>query len=337
VQYVDDEPSAHTSALNAARESAKGDFIVHAHPGVVWDGNKLERQVEFLSDNPSAPACVHSMTVRGSGGRSSRLELTALRSLGPRIACLLSPPWGRGVLMARREFDRSLGVYRNIDETLWEHDVRLAFASPDVGLIDDDLAVWNKGSEPLNDPPLGLVANGPRYEFLQTILTKLEPQSLIRKKPDVPSAALLLAALHTSNDDLDAGLGICQDLAAETDRPELNYWLGVIHRRRPDFDKARWWFRKSAGLDAASGLHARVTALLQQVLQVPDYGEARETALHWLQDLRDAGIWDPCRHTDICESCEVNGREADRRLLEEVQAIEFAALIESIHRLAQGG
>ena len=56
VQYMPSEPGANTSALNAAREEATGSYLVHAQPGVVWDGNKIEQQVVSLQANPSADA-----------------------------------------------------------------------------------------------------------------------------------------------------------------------------------------------------------------------------------------------------------------------------------------
>ena len=45
IQYVPQTPGGRTAALNAARDQAKGEFLVYTESGVTWDPAKIERQV----------------------------------------------------------------------------------------------------------------------------------------------------------------------------------------------------------------------------------------------------------------------------------------------------
>jgi hypothetical protein len=336
IHYVTDEPVARTSALSAARESASGDYVIHAHPGVVWDGNKLERQVEHLRNNPADAACAHAVTVRDTGGRTRSLDLSAVRAYGLRIAALLEPAWSPGVLLVRTEIDRTLGVFRNIEEASWEYDLRLALKGHRVGLIDEDLAVWNHGEASQNTRPSGLLAEGPRHPFLADALGKIRTRDLIVGKPVEWAAQLVLAGLHIRNGGLEAALAIGRELEIISDRPEVCYWRGVIHRLEAEYDAARKWFGMAEGVGAASRIHERVVAFLQQALQMPDYGQSRETALWWLHRLRDRGGWDPGEFVDLCEACTSGGQAQNRRLLEEAQALEWEVLFAETYGLARG-
>ena len=336
IHYVADEPVARTSALSAARESAGGDYVIHAHPGVVWDGNKLERQVEHLRNNPTDAACAHTVTVRDVDGRTRSLDLKAVRGYGLRIASLLEPAWSPGVLMVRTEVDRTLGVFRNIEEASWEYDLRLALKGHSVGLLDEDLAVWNRGEASRNTRPFRLLAEEPRHPFLTNALGKIRTRDLMEGKPEEWAAQLVLAGLHIRNDGLETALRICRELEDTSDRPEVCYWRGLVHRRQAEYDAAREWFGKTEGLGALALIHERIIAFLQQVLQMPDYGQGRETALWWLHRLRDRGSWSPGEFTDLCEACTSAGQTENRRMLEEAQALEWEVLFVATYGLAGG-
>ncbi len=72
VQYVASAPGGHAAAINAARESATGLFVVQAEPGVIWDHHKLERQVSFLEEHAHLAGAPLGEG-RGGGGRRHRL------------------------------------------------------------------------------------------------------------------------------------------------------------------------------------------------------------------------------------------------------------------------
>lgn len=337
IQYAPDAPGAHTSALNAARDEATGAFVIHVSPGVVWDANKVEQQVQRLQQNPSAGACVHRMTARSSSGKTWSFSLREMRAYGPEIGCLMSPPWGPSAAMFPKEVATRVGAYRNVEEALWEYAIRLIHKGHALDLLDEDLAVWNTGSVRISDrrPILPLRI---RYPFLKSYLDRIPVEALFSGKKLASSAygRLVLAGLHQHNDDLDASHVLCQKVGVDADCAGASYWHGMVHRRDPDFDNARYWFRKAGDFPALSEVSAEVIGLLQRVLQVPDYGQARGAALQLLRRLQENGMWDALYFTDLCETCAGRGTAEDRRLLEEIQEVEFNAVFDWTYRTAMG-
>ena len=338
VQYVPVAPGAHTSALNAAWESATGEFVAHADPGVVWDGTKVERQVRRLQDDPSLAACAHWMTVRASGGRARLLNLEALETYGLRIGCLLGVPWGPGAAMFRREAMTQLGAYRNVVQVLWEYAVRLAEKGHQVDLIGEDLAVWHvEADASVEEEGLDLTPRRVRQSFMKSYLDRTTPEALFPGSGRQDLGQLVLAGLHQKNDDLEAAHALCVEAGRDSDLPEASYWHGMVHRREGDFEGARRWFRKTTNLEVLPGICGSTVVLLQRVMQMPEYGSARELALRLMQQLHSEGTWDPCHFLGLCEACIGDGTAEERRLLEEVQEIEFRALFDRSFQLASQG
>ena len=342
VQYVPGEPGAHTSALNAAREGATGDCVVPVEPGVVWDATKLERQVLRLGEDSSAGACVHRMTARESSGVSHSLDLAEVHSYGARIGCLLSAPWGPGAAMLKRDVASGVGAYRNVDEALWEYAVRMVEKGYPLDLLDEDLAVWNMdaGSQGrVPEPRRPLICKEIRHRFLKPYHDRATAQTLFPEAGigSEPAGRLVLAGLYQKNDDLGSSHTLCQEAGAKTDLLEASYWHGIVHRREPDFPNARHWFRKVEGSPLLAEIERDVIDYLQRVLQVPDYGRARETAFQLLRHLHDRGTWDPVYVVDLCEACVEEGCREKLRLLEEIQETEFDAVFRWTYRMATGG
>ena len=257
VEYVPGVPGGHTSALNAAWERATGEFVVHAEPGVVWDGTKVERQVRRLQDDPSSGACAHWMTVRASSGRVSVLDLKALETYGLLIGCLLDVPWGPGAAMFRKEAVAELGAYRNVAQVLWEYAVRLAVKGLLVDLLGEDLAVWHVDVEAASEAGgLDLAPSRVRHTFMKSYLDQTTPEALFPGGAPQDPGQLVLAGLHYRNDDLGAVHSCCAEAGRDTNLLEASFWQGMADRREGDFEGARRWFRKAANLEILPGLCA---------------------------------------------------------------------------------
>ena len=340
IEYVSQALGAHAAALNAAREGATGEWIVHVEPGVVWDSNKLERQIRQVRADPSLDGCVHQMTRRLESGRSVSAGFASIKTYGFQIGCLLHAPWGLGAAMVSREATIRAGAYRSVDEVLWEYAIRLIHRGLRLGMIDDDLAIWHTDVATRLGKVEGrrvLVPEGVRHRFLKSYVDRCGLETLFSDLSLVsePDGHLVLAGLHHSNDDLETSHAICQ--AVGSNSKAANYWHGVMHRREPDFDNARGWFERAEGLEALQQIRGEVGRVLQQVLQVPDYGEAREDALLMFRHLQDRGTWDPFYFLDLCEVHRVKqGSGKLGRLLEEIQEAEFRALFDWTFRQAVG-
>jgi hypothetical protein len=129
-------------------------------------------------------------------------------------------------------------------------------------------------------------------------------------QPMLRSAALLW------HDDLDASHAISQDLHTR----EGSWLHGIMHRREPDYGNAKYWFRRVAPHEAFPSLAERVTHLL--------HSDGSGLAGRLIAD----GEWAPFAFIDECERAEAGSDAKLERLLRDIQALEFDALIEFIFR-----
>jgi len=327
IEYVSTAPGARVSALNAAREAATGTYVVAADLGEVWDGHKLERQVAHLYRLKDALCCVHQM----AGGQDA-FNLQAVRTYGAPIGSLLGKPWGTGALLVSRAVMDAVGAYRSVEESTWEYGVRLINRGHQPLVIEEDLSVWQGESLKMLRP---LVADGIRHRFLTPYLEKMDlfDGLSVVSESDV---RLVRGALYQKNDDLETAHTICQEIDRENRQPASSYWHGIIHRREPDFNNARSWFDRTEGLRANDALYRAASTLLQQVIQQPDYGVAREVALTFLRHLQMRGTWDPLYVVDLCERVVQEDDQNLRQLLEELQEVEYDTLFDWTFRRAVG-
>lgn len=319
VQFVDDAPEGRTSALNAARENASGTYLVQTTPGTTWDPTKIEKQVARLEEDPTRHATAHDVRVRRpSGPRNTDFSL--LRKLGLRVGCLLRPPWESGSLMLRADRAENLGAYRYLAEASWEHSVRLAWKDTKVDLFSEVLGE----TESEDVERLELEPTRVRRRFLSTYIERVAQM----ESTSPAEQALLSSAIYLWNDDLTRSHEICQGF--ERTVPDASFIHGIVHRREPDYKNARGWLERAEGMRGGETIRDAVLALLQRVLQMPDYGTARDTAFDLIQHLRKVGTWDPLKLLSLCEACDWKEDPALCRLLEEVQEAELLAAIEMI-------
>ena len=135
---------------------------------------------------------------------------------------------------------------------------------------------------------------------------------------DQDMAQACLAGLWLYHDFLDESHTISQAIAS----PSGSYWHGMLHRREPDFDNARYWFRRVGRHPIFDPLQQAARALAQVEKPPASAGF-----------LTDQAAWDPFAFVDLCEKC-LAGTTPGARLCQQIQQREWELLFEHCYRQA---
>lgn len=164
-------------------------------------------------------------------------------------------------------------------------------------------------------------------------LPRLGPESRPGVKPAQELAALLerffadhtiAASLHDLlrsaallwHDHLDASHTLSQGIHNRSG----SFLHGIMHRREPDYGNAKYWFHRAGSHPA----YAAIAAKLE------DFVAANQARAEWKPQLAPRGVWDPDAFVDACEMHARRSGTPDYAFLQQVQAVEFDALIESL-------
>jgi hypothetical protein len=169
-------------------------------------------------------------------------------------------------------------------------------------------------------PPLGPgIPQRHVGDQLQSLTTdRLFDGAVVR---DLQMANCCLAGLWLWFDFLDESHQLSQRISS----PSGSYWHGIMHRREPDYDNAKYWFRKVGQHPVHDRLAVAVAELIEPLddLQVSDF----------LDD--DAG-WDALGFVDLCERYE-ESRSPAETLCRKVARVEWQLLFDECWRGATRG
>jgi len=111
---------------------------------------------------------------------------------------------------------------------------------------------------------------------------------------DQAMAKSCLAGLWLLHNFLDEA----HTLSQEIETPEGSWWHGMLHRREPDFDNARYWFRRV-------GRHPLFATLGQELAAA---AASRPAAS---KRLMQGASWDPFAFIDLCAAVTEQGGELE--------------------------
>ena len=135
---------------------------------------------------------------------------------------------------------------------------------------------------------------------------------------DRDEANACLAGLWLYHDFLDESHTISQSLPS----PSGSYWHGIMHRREPDFDNAKYWFRRL-------GHHPVFEPLREAARQLAKEDKPHESA----RFLAVQPAWDPFAFVDLCAAC-LDGISPCTLLCQQIQQREWELLFEYCSRRA---
>lgn len=172
--------------------------------------------------------------------------------------------------------------------------------------------------------PLRICELGPAapQRASRALLERLTPQTLVGPGPpaNADAAQACLAGLWLLHDDFEESHRLSQELHA----PEGSFWHGILHRREPDPDNAKYWFRRV-------GSHAVFAPLLATARELASQPALSAAVRH----LTGKSKWDPFAFVDLCEASRGAGN-SDEAFCRQVQQQEWRLLFEHCYRLARG-
>ena len=142
--------------------------------------------------------------------------------------------------------------------------------------------------------------------FLATIHRSLATRELLR------CAALLWHDHHEA----------AHEIAQHNSTAEGSFLHGILHRREPDYSNAKYWFQRV-------GKHACFKTIAEEVAGLI----ANQPDCEPESELLPRGTWDPFAFIDACEAAALLPlSNPQRKLLQEIQAVEFDALVAHLSR-----
>jgi hypothetical protein len=173
-----------------------------------------------------------------------------------------------------------------------------------------------------------------RYDRLK----QLTPENLVAPETvrDADMAAACLAGLWLYFDFLDESHQISQGIAT----PSGSYWHGIMHRREPDYDNAKYWFRRVGAhpvheplCRAARELAAEGNAAEGSAVAGSAAGGERDPAAGFLAT---QSSWDAARFVDLCRHAAKDGASCEP-LCRQIQQREWQLLFDDCYRRAVRG
>lgn len=153
----------------------------------------------------------------------------------------------------------------------------------------------------------------------------VQPLAALRRLLDGAFAGqpLVQAMVLLWHDHFDAAHELCQ----KVETSDGSWVHGILHRREPDYGNARYWFHRVGRHEAFPELARRAGQILRNRTDDPPA----------LDTLVAGGSWDARAFVEACELAMSRRDGQQIRLLREIQAAEFAVLLEHLCARSRAG
>lgn len=162
--------------------------------------------------------------------------------------------------------------------------------------------------------------------WLIEFIVRLRPSQLVPEKSSEADAVAVKAGLLQWHDALDASHQLAQSVEGLGTHQSGDYWHAIMHRREPDYNNAKYWFRQLGTHTVFKQLSPHAASILESV---------PESAI-WQSRLKVKGSWDPLAFVDLCEACAGREESALGWAARQIQAAEMQLLIAATYRDASG-
>ncbi|MCS7015474.1 MAG: hypothetical protein NZM42_05055 [Gemmatales bacterium] len=176
----------------------------------------------------------------------------------------------------------------------------------------------------LIQPRLMPLGPGQPVEAKRSALMALRLESLCGLAPslrDRHAAECCLAALWLLYDFLDECHRLCQKIPTA----EGSYWHALMHRREPDEENSKYWFRRV-------GPHAIFPALARRAAESASHFPSLPAQASWL---RQGTNWQPLAFVDLCARARDTASPLET-LCQQIQLAEWQLLFDYCYDRAVG-
>jgi hypothetical protein len=228
---------------------------------------------------------------------------------------------------ARGDYEPTTELLAEVIETLERGDAdgRL---QESLGVVDRVWQRTHQGPDPLKPLQIRrLVPTRPSTSIVSVFLTKIEPRQLVPLHKSLPDAISVRAGLFLIHDLLDESHIEAQAADEAGRNSTAPYWHGIMHRREPDYDNARYWFRRVGDHPIFPLIGCEVGGLLSD----PEF----TARLRFPGVIDRRGHWDPMAFIELCEQCGTTWDERSQAAAR-LQEIEMRLLLEYSCRAALG-
>jgi hypothetical protein len=240
-----------------------------------------------------------------------------VNEVGSAIASLiLSQELTNNVLISP-QVRRTAEGFRDIQDPVGDFVIRAALANPQrVQWLVEATSSRHWALPSRDEALLWLVPQTPGREqnWLREHTQNLPLRKLLTTISSPTDLLALQAGLWQMHDFLDESHACSQQIEGEGIDRNGDYWHAIMHRREPDFENSKYWFRRVG----QHPIFKQLPEIAQQALS--DYPEAAT----WCDRLCRHGQWDAFAFVDLCQAAH---RTEESPLANAARRIQWAEML----------